>query len=369
VRWLQRPVASGPHKKTPPDIRSGGAVDNFHKDSRYEPQVKIYVGIYSVTSILPSPADIRAAAARISSAVVRTPFRRSAALSEFAGGDVWLKLECDQSIGSFKIRGATNVLASMTAAESARGVVASSAGNHGLGVAAAARALGISATVFVPRSAPAIKRDKIAALGATVDATAEHYDAAEVLARARAEKTGESFVGPCTGRTLLAGQGTVALEMLEDLPSLRTVIVGVGGGGLAGGVGGFLRAEHPDVTIIGAQSERTNAMALAIASGRAADTPNLPTIADGLTGLVDDEMLAQGQAALHAIVTVSEEAIINAIAFLWKHERITAEGAGAAGVAALLSGAVASLQFPLAIIISGGNIDPAKHAAILSAAG
>ena len=319
-----------------------------------------------VPSILPSAADIRAAAVRISGSIVRTPFFRSETLSAFFGGDVWLKMECEQHTGSFKIRGATNALASLRADELSLGVVASSAGNHGLGIAAAAEALGVSATVFVPRTAPAVKRDAIAAFGATVDASAANYDAAELLARAHATKTGALFVSPCTGRTLLAGQGTVALEMLTDLPTMRTVIVGVGGGGLAGGVGGWLRAEAPAVSIIGAQSERTNAMALALAAGYPTDILDLPTLADGLAGLVDDEMLAQGRAALDSIVTVSEAAIANAIAYLWFEEGFKAEGAGAVTVAALLSGVIAAPNFPVAVIISGRNIDPEVHANILN---
>ena len=318
-----------------------------------------------MTSILPSPDDIRAAAVRISGAIVRTPFYRSETLSDFLGGDVWLKMECEQHTGSFKIRGATNALASLSTDELARGVVASSAGNHGLGIATAAHALGVTATVFVPRTAPAVKRDAIAALGATVDATAANYDAAELLARTYATKTGALFVSPCTGRALLAGQGTVAMEMLADLPGMRTVIVGVGGGGLAGGIGGWLHAEAPNVSIIGAQSECTNAMALAIAVGCPTDILDLPTLADGLAGLVDDEMLAQGQAALNSIVTVSEAAIASAIAYLWFEEGFKVEGAGAVTVAALLAGVIAAPNFPVAVVVSGRNIDPQVHAKIL----
>ncbi len=319
-----------------------------------------------MTSILPSPDDIRAAAVRISGAIIRTPFYRSETLTGFLGGDVWLKMECEQQTGSFKIRGATNALASRSADELAHGVVASSAGNHGLGIATAAQALGVAATIFVPRTAPAVKRDAIAALGATVDATAANYDATELLARAHSAKTGALFVGPCTGQALLAGQGTIAMEMLTDLPAMRTVIVGVGGGGLVGGIGGWLRAEAPNVSIIGAQSERTNAMALALAAGYPTDILDLPTIADGLAGLVDEEMLAQGQAALTSIVTVSEAAIANAIAYLWFEEGFKVEGAGAVTVAALLSGAIAAPNFPVAAIVSGRNIDPEVHTNILN---
>ena len=316
-------------------------------------------------SPLPSPADIRAAALRIAPRIRRTPLRRSTGLSEFLGGDAWLKLECEQVTGSFKIRGATNALALLDERARATGVVASSAGNHGLGIAAAAKELGIAATVFVPRTAPAVKRDRIAALGATVDATAASYDAAESLARAHATRTGAAFVSPCTGHAVLAGQGTVALEVLEELPTLRAIVVPVGGGGLVGGIGGLLRAEAPHVRIVGAQSERTNAMALALASGQPAEIPDRPTLADGLAGLVDAEMLAQGQAAIDQIVTLREQAIASAISWLWIEEGVKAEGAGAAGVAALLAGRVQHVEFPVVVVVSGGNIDDDKHGAII----
>ena len=317
-------------------------------------------------SILPSPADVRAAAARIAPTVKRTPFWRSETLSSFLGGDVWLKLECEQVTGSFKIRGATNVLAQFSELQRQRGVVASSAGNHGLGIASAAAALGIHATVFVPRTAPAVKRDKIIALGATLDAGAADYDAAELLARAHAERTGATFVSPCTGRELLAGQGTVALEVLEDLPALATMVVAVGGGGLVGGVGGMLRGEAPAVRIIGAQSERTNAMALALRSGTPTGIPDRPTLADGLSGLVDAEMLAQALAAIDEMVVVREADIASAIAYLWIEEGVKVEGAGAVGVAALIGGMMPRIEFPAVVVVSGGNIDAAVHAEILA---
>ncbi len=244
-------------------------------------------------------------------------------------------------------------------------MVASSAGNHGLGIAAAAKALGIRATVFVPRTAPAVKRERIAELGATVDASAAKYDDAELLARAHAEKTGATFVSPCAGRMLLAGQGTVALEILEALPTLRTIIAPVGGAGLVAGIAGLLRAEAPQVRIVGAQSERTNAMTIAMATGKPTDIPDLPTLVDGLSGQADAQGLAQARAALDDIVASSEADVANAIAYLWIEEGFKVEGAGAVGVAALLSGRVARLEFPVVVVVSGGNIDEPRHKAVL----
>ena len=149
-------------------------------------------------SVLPSAQHVREAHERIRAHVRRTTLVRSDTLSAFLGGDIWLKCECDQDTGSFKLRGATNVLALMDAAARARGVVASSAGNHGAGIAAAAHTLGVACTVYVPSVSPAAKRDRIAAMGAKVDATAPHYDAAESLAKAHAARTGATFVSPCT---------------------------------------------------------------------------------------------------------------------------------------------------------------------------
>ena len=314
---------------------------------------------------LPSALDVRAAAARIAPGIVRTELRRCDTLSRFLGGDVWLKLECEQRTGSFKIRGATNALALLSPARRAAGVVTASAGNHGLGLATAAAALGVGIRVYVPRTSPAVKRDKIAATGATIDATAGHYDAAEALARAEAARTGATFVSPCTGYALLAGQGTVALEAHDDLPEMGTILAGVGGGGLAGGIAGFLRDAAPEVRILGAQSERTNAMALALRAGVPTEIPDLPTLADGLAGLVDSEMLAQGKAALDGIATVAERSIAEAIAFLWIEEGLKVEGAGAVGVAALISGTIIPVRYPLVVVVSGGNIDTEVHAAIL----
>ncbi len=320
-------------------------------------------------TVLPSASLVRLAADRIRPHVVRTPLVRSDALSAFLGGDVWLKCECDQHTGSFKLRGAMNVLLQFDAAARARGVVASSAGNHGAGIAAAAHTLGIACTVYVPSVSPAAKQDRIRAMGATVDSTAPHYDAAEDLARAHAARTGATFVNPCTGIELLAGQGTVALEIVEELPAVRTIITNVGGGGLCGGMGGYLNDAAPEVTLVGAQSAHTDIMARALANNAPADDANLPTICDGLAGLVDSEMLAQGRESLKRIAVSAESAVRSTIAYLWVEEGIKVEGAGAAGVAALLTGTAGDIEFPCAVVISGGNIDNRLHEVILRGSG
>jgi threonine dehydratase len=315
---------------------------------------------------LPSSAEVISAAFRLRGVIERTPLVRSARLTEHAGVEVWLKCEHLQRTGSFKLRGATNALSTLSSAARERGVVASSAGNHGLGLAYAARALGVRARIFVPRTAPAVKRDGIAALGADVDADHPDYDAAHHAAEAFAAAEGMSFVNPCAGAALLAGQGTVGLEILEELPQVRTLIVPVGGGGLLGGIAALVRAVAPQVRIVGVQSELTNAMAASLAAGRRVEVPVPPTLADGLAGQIDDGGYQIGRFALDEMVTVSEEAIAEAIAWLAREHGARVEGSGAVGVAALLHDRVPELRGPAAVIVSGGNIDEARWREIVT---
>lgn len=319
---------------------------------------------------LPSLAAVHDAAERLRGVVRHTPLRRSASLSELAGGDVFLKLETEQITGSFKLRGAYNAIIALGEAARVTGVVTASAGNHGLGLAHAARLLGVRVTVFVPSSAPAVKKDKIRAQGATLIDTAAHYDEADALAREHARATGAPYVSPCSGDALLAGQGTVALEVLDDLKDLRTIVVAVGGGGLVGGIAAVLRARAPDARIIGAQSERTAAMARSLAAGRIVEIVDEPTLADGLAGQVDDVALAIGRVALDDLTLVSESSIASAIAWLWDAEQVRAEGAGAVAVAAartLIAGSQITKPFatPAVIVVSGGNIDADRHARLV----
>jgi threonine dehydratase len=315
------------------------------------------------------PADVLAAAERLRPLVRRTPLVFNPALSAIAGGSVYLKLENEQKTGSFKLRGALNVLATLAPEVRARGVVASSAGNHGLGVAYAARHFGVPATIFVPATAARIKRDGIVAAGAAIDATQPHYDAAMEAAVAFAESRHSTFINPCAGDLLLAGQGTVALEILEELPDLATLVAGVGGGGLIGGCASLVRAVSPSTRIIGAQSTHTAAMARSIAAGRVVEIENLPTIAEGLAGQVDDYALDIGRRAIDEIVTLTEMEIADTIAWLWQDSRQRVEGAGACGVGAVLTGKVEAIATPAAIVVSGGNIDDARFASLTSGRG
>jgi len=311
--------------------------------------------------------DIYAAAHRIHGICVRTPLRRSEALSRVAGGDVWFKLECQQITGSFKLRGAYNAIALLPDDVRARGVVTSSAGNHGLGVAWAAKHLGIPATVFVPRAVPDVKRRGIEALGASIDADSADYDVAMVRARAFAAQRGTTYIHPCLGETLIAGQGTVALEILEDFPGVATVVVPVGGAGLLAGTGSLLRRVAPHVRIAGAQGVHTAAMSKSLTAGRVTHIESHSTLADGLAGDIDEFALDVGQKALDEICVLDETEIARAIRFLIAQENLTIEGAGAVGVGAVLKGAL-TLRFPAVVILTGCNIDPKRHLEAVSGA-
>jgi threonine dehydratase len=310
------------------------------------------------------PTDVLAAADRIRPLIKRTPLIKSSALTEMAGGDVYLKLENQQTTGSFKLRGALNALSTLPADARKRGVVASSAGNHGLGVAYAAKHFGVPATIFVPSTAPQIKRDGIVALGATIDTTQPDYDKAMDAAKAFAAERGATYINPCLGEMLLAGQGTVALEILGDIPELATLVVNVGGGGLLGGCASLVRAVAPRVKIVGAQSENTAAMSRSLAAGHLVEIESLPTLADGLAGQIDDEAFDIGRHGLDEMVVLSEAEITRAIAWLWEAEHQRVEGAGACGVGAVLL-EHARVATPAAIVVSGGNIDAAKFDRVL----
>ena len=313
----------------------------------------------------PTVDDVRDAARRLEGVAHHTPLRRSAELSRVAGTDVWLKLESEQVTGSFKIRGAYNAMALLPADERSRGVVASSAGNHGQGVAEAARVFGIPATIFVPSTAPDVKKAGMRARGARVDDSAPHYDAAASLAHDFARREGIPYIDPCAGDALLAGQGTVGAEILGDLPDLATLVVSVGGGGLLGGMGAYVREMRPGTRIIGAQSTETAAMARSLEAGHLVEIPDVPTLADGLAGQVDDYALEIGRRFLDDVALVSEGELAEAIRWLWVHERVRAEGAGATGVAALLAERL-TRHGPIAIVVSGGNIDADRHARVVA---
>jgi threonine dehydratase len=310
--------------------------------------------------ILPSLAAVEAAAVRLQGVLPPSRCVRSDLLSATTGQEVFLKLELENPTGSFKVRGAYNVIAGLTDDERRRGVVASSAGNHALGVAHAAKAFGTPAMLYVPFTAPQVKKDGIRALGATVNDEAADYDVAMVMAKAHAEREGIRFINPCLGVDLLAGQGTVALELLQQLPDVCTVIICTGGGGLLGGMGAVLRTGAPHVRIVGVQSVETAAMQRSVAAGHVVDTPVTPTLADGLSGQIDDDALYIGQTCADELVLVTEDELGETIAWLHRSTGMAVEGAGAVTVAALRHDRIPDLIGPIVALVSGRNIDPTR---------
>ena len=308
---------------------------------------------------------VHEAARRIAPHIKRTRLIRSGRLSRLVGGDVYLKLENEQITGSFKLRGALNALSCLSKEKRARGVVASSAGNHGMGVASAGKTLGVKAKVYVPKNAPQVKKDGIRALGAELDDRQPDYDAAMDAAKAFGKDTGREFINPCLGDDLLAGQGTVALEILEELPGLKALMVNVGGGGLLGGCASLLRRENPDVRIYGAQSVNTAAMSKSLKAKRVVPIESVPTLADGLAGLIDDDAYDIGVHALDDIVTLTEDEIEKSIAWVAREHDMRVEGAGACGIGAILLEKLKP-EIPCAIVVSGGNIDESRWKQIIA---
>jgi threonine dehydratase len=312
----------------------------------------------------PALADVLAAARRLEGIARRTPLERSAWLSERAGTDVWLKLETAQRTGSFKLRGAYNAIASLSAEERARGLVTASAGNHGQGVALAASLLGARALVFVPAGAPEAKKRRIARWGAELREVEGDYDQAHHAAEEHA-RTGATFVHAFSDPAVVAGQGTVGLEIVQELPAVRTIVVPVGGGGIAGGIGVVARAMGSGIRVVGVQTEETAAMHASLAAGRLVSPPYGATLCEGLSGDVDERSLALAAQVVDGVVLVTEAAVRRAMRLLFQEEGIVAEGSAAVGVAAVLEGAVERIGGPAAVVLTGGNVDGARLAQVL----
>ena len=309
----------------------------------------------------PELASERLAAARRASAelVRHTPVLTAASVSRRCGGTVVLKAENLQRTGSFKLRGALNKVRAVGA--DVRGVVAGSAGNHGQALAYAARASGCPCEVFMPVDASVAKVEAVRAFGAEVVQEGETVDECVALARRRAEEGGLAFVHPFDDLDVIAGQAGVGLELLEDAPHLAQVVVPVGGGGLASGVAAAVKAERPEVSIVGVQAEAC----APLADGAAEPAPGR-TIADGIAvkrpGEITRPIL---ESLLDGIVTVGEDDIAEAMVLLVERSKLVVEGAGAAPLAALLSGAVPAVAGGSTVaVLSGGNVDVALLAAV-----
>jgi threonine dehydratase len=305
-------------------------------------------------------ADVESARELVVDVVRRTPLEPNRALSERVGGPVFLKCENLQRAGSFKIRGAYTRIAGLTPEQRALGVVAASAGNHAQGVALAAQLLGARTRVYMPSNAPLPKVQATRAYGADVEFVHGTVDDCLVQALAWADETGAILIHPFDHPDIVAGQGTVGLEILEQCPDVGTVLVCTGGGGLLAGVAAAVRASKPEVSIIGVQAEGAAAYPPSLSVGQPVPLPTMTTMADGIAvGRPGDVPFALVRALVDSVVTVSEELISRALLFLLERAKLVVEPAGAAGVAAILDDEIASqLRPPVVAVLSGGNIDP-----------
>ncbi len=311
-------------------------------------------------------ADLDGARRAVLADAVRTPTIASPNLSEAAGTAVALKAECLQATGSFKLRGALSKVAAL-GERVAAGLVTASAGNHGRAVARAARLTGVSCEVFMPRDAPVSKVVAVQRLGASVELDGVSVEEALGLARQRAQETGAALVHPFDDLDVIAGQGTLALELLEDVPDLARVVVPVGGGGLASGVGIALRRAGVEVELVGVQA-LTCAPYVQALRGAAGELEGAAgaTIADGIAIKRPGEItLVLLRELLSGIETVTEEQIAEAMVFLAEDAKLVAEGAGAVSVAALLDGRLAPVAGTTVAVVSGGNVDSGLLAALL----
>jgi threonine dehydratase len=289
----------------------------------------------------PTLRDIEEARGRLEGIARVTPVYGSETFSRLAGRDVWLKAENLQRTGAFKVRGAVNKIATLGEEERAAGVVAASAGNHGQAVAWAAREAGIRARIYVPQDAPMAKVEACGNYGAETEMVGDRFEEALAAALAHVEETGATFVHPFEDPVVIAGQGTIGLELAEQVPDAETVLIPVGGGGLAAGISLALRALKPDVRMVGVQAGKSGY-----------------TIADGIFVKQPGELsTAILEEVLDEMVEVSDEEISEAIVLLLERSKLVVEGAGAVGVAALLAGKVGG-SGPAAVLLSGGNIDP-----------
>ncbi|MFB9237286.1 threonine ammonia-lyase [Plantactinospora siamensis] len=302
--------------------------------------------------------DVRAARELLAGVTRTTPVEPSRPLSAILGGPVWLKCEHLQRAGSYKVRGAYVRISRLSPAERDRGVVAASAGNHAQGVALAAGLVGTAATVFMPVNAPLPKVAATKGYGATVELAGNTVDESLLAAQQFAERTGAVLIHPFDHRDVIAGQGTVALEIMEQCPDVRTIITGVGGGGLISGLAVTAKALRPDVRIVGVQAEGAAAYPPSLRAGEPVRLPSFATIADGIAvGCPGEITFAHVSKLVDEIVTVSEEDISRALLMMLERGKQVVEPAGAVGVAALLSGAV-EVETPVVAVLSGGNIDP-----------
>lgn len=312
-------------------------------------------------------AQIEAARERLQDRVLLSPCPRFEHLSQLTGSDVYIKLENLQITGSFKVRGALNTLLQLSDGQRARGVVAASAGNHAQAVAYGASLLHINATIVMPETTPLIKIEGTQAYGANIVLAGQNYDEAFQVAQAIQQDKGLCLIHAFDDERVIAGQATIGLELMQQLPDLDAVIVPVGGGGLIAGIASAVKAVKPEVEVIGVEAERLPAMHASLATGSVRPLPAKNTIADGIAvSKVGQKTLPIVQQYVSTLDSVSENEIAHAVLYLLEREKTLAEGAAAVGIAALQKNHFPVLRGKkVAVIISGGNIDMTRLSLIL----
>jgi threonine dehydratase len=318
----------------------------------------------------PTLSDVKDAAKRIDNHVTLTPLRLSHYLSEIAGREVRLKMETMQDTGAFKLRGATNALLSLPEGLRARGVVTMSSGNHGRGLAFASKNLGIPCTVYMSELVPSVKIDAIRALGADVVIAGPSQEIADVAVLEHVERDGVTYVHAFDQPDIIAGQGTLGLEILEDMPDTASVLIPLSGGGLFAGVAMAMKSLNPNIHTVGITMENGPAMIDSLKAGHPVPVNEVKSLADalgGTIGLQNELSFDMTKRYIDETALVSEDEIADAMRTLFLKDQVVAEGGGAVGVAALLSGRLDLPDGPVAIIISGCNIEMTKFMEIVSA--
>jgi threonine dehydratase len=316
--------------------------------------------------VFPTLADVLAARNAIRGIAIETPLVSSAALSARAGTEILLKLETLQPVGAFKIRGAANAMAHLSAEARERGVACCSTGNHGRGVAYAARHHGVRAIICLSKLVPDVKVDAIKALGAEVRRVGESQDDAQVEVDRLVADEGMTDLHPFDHPHVIAGQGTIGLEILEARPDVETIVVPLSGGGLFSGIALAAKAIKPSIRMVGISMARGAAMIESLKAGKPVDVTELPTLADSLgggIGLGNRWTFELCRRLADETLTLSEEEIYRGMRALFLDDRLVAEGGGAVGAAALVAGKLA-LRGPTALIVSGRNVDMSKFLSI-----
>jgi threo-3-hydroxy-L-aspartate ammonia-lyase len=309
--------------------------------------------------------DVRAAAARLDGVANRTPVFTSRTLDERVGASVHVKAECFQRGGAFKFRGAYNKIASLAPDVRSRGVLAYSSGNHAQAVAIAARLLGTSATIVMPEDAPAAKLEATRGYGAEIVSYDRWTDDREEIGSRLARERGVELVRPYDDPLVMAGQGTTALELLEDVPALDLLVVPVGGGGLIAGCATAAKALRPEIRVVGVEPDAGDDTRRSLAAGERVHLGVPRTIADGLQTPEPGELTFEvNRGLVDEIVTVTDDEILDAMAYLFDRLKLVVEPSGAVGIAALLTGRIAGAG-NVGVVISGGNVGAARFAALL----